>query len=190
MAESTATPGTESFMPAGIPADGTAAPAAESGEARARFSKALEEAKAGAQALGKQAQDTAGVYRERISGRSDAFIEDARAMSDQAKEKATLLAQDGKTKVVEGMTGLSRLVNENVGTIDEKLGVKYGDYARSAARSMEEAAARLQAKDVAELGEDAREAVRKSPALAIGIAATAGFLLARMFKGSKPDSND
>ncbi|MES2493297.1 MAG: hypothetical protein V4579_08475 [Pseudomonadota bacterium] len=190
MADSTVTPETESFMPTGIPAESAAAPAPDSGVAKAKFAKALEEAKAGAQVLGKQAQDTAGVYRERITTRSDALMEDARVMGDQAREKATMLAHDGKAKVVEGLTGMSRLVNENVGTIDEKLGAKYGDYARSAARSMEEAAAKLDAKDIAELGEDAREAVRNSPALAIGIAATAGFLIARMFKGSKPDDND
>ena len=38
-------------------------------------------------------------------------------------------------------------------------------------------------KELAELGEDAKEFVRKSPGLAIGLAAVAGFVLSRLFKG-------
>lgn len=160
-----------------------------SGEAKAKFAKALEEAKAGALTLGKQAQDTAEVYREKLTDKSDALLEDAKAMSGQAKEKAAALAQEGKTRAVEGISTVSRIVADNAGTIDEKLGSKYGDYARSAAKSMEEAAAKLEAKDLGELGDDARRMVRKSPGLAIGIAAAAGFFLSRLFKGSdKSDS--
>ena len=203
MAESTETPETieptpagKSKMAAGAPtidsalADASAAAEELTGAAKAKFAKALEEAKAGAQALGKQAQDTAGAYREKITDKSDALIEDAKAMGDQAKEKAASLAHDGKMKVAEGITGLSKIVTDNAGTIDEKLGVKYGDYARSAAKSMEEVAAKIEAKDLGELGDDAREAVRNSPAIAVGIAAAAGFLVARLFKGSKPESGD
>ena len=94
-----------------------------------------------------------------------------------------------KAKVAEGISGISKLVVDNAGTIDEKLGVRYGDYARSAAKSLDDVATKLDTKDLTELGEDAREAVRKSPALAIGIAATAGFLIARLFRGSGK-SND
>ena len=76
------------------------------------------------------------------------------------------------------------MVEDNAALIDEKVGLKYGDYARTAARSMQDAATRLDAKELAELGEDAKEFVRKSPGLAIGMAAVAGFMLARLFKGS------
>ena len=53
---------------------------------------------------------------------------------------------------------------------------------------MQESAAKLDSKDLNELGDDAKEFVRKSPGLAIGIAAVAGFLLSRVFKGGS--SND
>ena len=46
----------------------------------------------------------------------------------------------------------------------------------------------LDEKSFEELGEDAKEFVRKSPGLAIGIAAVAGFLVSRLFKGGS--SND
>ena len=69
--------------------------------------------------------------------------------------------------------------------IDEKVGEQYGDYARKASRSLQEASAKLEAKSVDEIGEDAREFVRKSPGTALGIAAIAGFIIARLFRGSK-----
>jgi ElaB/YqjD/DUF883 family membrane-anchored ribosome-binding protein len=156
---------------------------------KAKFAKAIEEAKAGAQALGKQAQDTAEAYRGKVTDKTDALLEDAKAMSGQAKDKAASLAREGKARTVEGISTVSKLVADNAPMIDEKLGPKYGDYARSAAKSLEDTAAKLESKDIAELGEDAREMVRKSPGLAVGIAAAAGFFLARMFRGSgKSDS--
>jgi ElaB/YqjD/DUF883 family membrane-anchored ribosome-binding protein len=75
-------------------------------------------------------------------------------------------------------------VSDTATTIDERLGPQYGDYARNAARSLQEAAAKLDAKDIAEIGEDAREFIRKSPGTAIGIAAVTGYFVARMFRGS------
>ena len=56
--------------------------------------------------------------------------------------------------------------------------------ARTASRSLQDASTRLEQKSVEELSEDARELVRKSPGLAVGIAAVGGFLLARLFRGS------
>jgi ElaB/YqjD/DUF883 family membrane-anchored ribosome-binding protein len=190
MAETTATPENpkSARKPRAAKADApavtsdAAAPAA--GEAKAKFSKAIEEAKAGVQALGKQAQDTAAAYKDKATTKSDALLGDAKAMTDQAKEKAAALAVEGKSRAVDGISTAARLMAENAALLDEKLGAKYGDYARAAARQMEEAAAKLDGKDLAELGEDARELVRKNPLMSAGIAATAGFLLARLFKGS------
>jgi ElaB/YqjD/DUF883 family membrane-anchored ribosome-binding protein len=161
-----------------------AASSASNGAARAKFTKAIEEAKAGAQALTKEAQAKAGAYKEQLSAKSGDWIEDAKVYADQAKAKATELAIDGKARASDAIAGLGKAVSDNADTIDEKLGTRYGDYARSAARSMQETAAKLEAKELGELGEDAKEFVRKSPGVAIGLAAVAGFLLARLFKGS------
>lgn len=161
---------------------GTAGAAAV--DPKAKFAKAIEEAKAGTAALTAQVQDSAGAYREKMMGQGEALLGEAKAAAEQAKEKAAALAEEGKLRAVDGISTVSKLVADNAATIDEKLGVKYGDYARSAARSLDETAARLQAKDLAELGDDAREFVRQSPGLAIGIAAAAGFMFSRLFKGS------
>ena len=53
---------------------------------------------------------------------------------------------------------------------------------------MQEAAAKLDAKDLGELGEDARRFVKDSPGAAIGIAAVAGFFLAKMFRSGSSDN--
>jgi ElaB/YqjD/DUF883 family membrane-anchored ribosome-binding protein len=77
---------------------------------------------------------------------------------------------------------LSRVVDENAASIDEKFGQKYGDYARSASRSMQNTANTLQEKSVEELGEGAREYVRNNPGKSLGIAALVGFMLSRLFR--------
>ncbi len=169
-------------------AKAAAQPAASAtGEAKVKFAKAIEEARGGAAVLSKQAQDKAGAYREKIAGQSEAWFEDAKSYGDQAKHRAAELAEDGKVRASEAISGLGKIVADTAPTIDEKLGEKYGDYARTAARSIQEGAAKLEAKDLGELGGDAKEFIRKSPGLAIGLAAVAGFMLSRIFKGSSSE---
>jgi ElaB/YqjD/DUF883 family membrane-anchored ribosome-binding protein len=155
----------------------TTASGADEPSAKARFAKAIEEAKAGAAALGKEAQERADQYREKLSSQSGDW-------TSQAKEKATVYANEGKAKASGAISGLGKIVADNAGLIDEKVGPKYGEYARSAAQSIQDAAARLDAKELDELAEDAKEFVRQSPGLAVGMAAVAGFMLARMLRGS------
>jgi ElaB/YqjD/DUF883 family membrane-anchored ribosome-binding protein len=150
--------------------------------AKSHFTKAMEEAKAGAQVLGKEALDKAGKYREKLHQTTDDLAGQARVKSDEARDRASELAQEGKTKASKAISGLGKLVEEQGETIDSAVGAKYGDYARSAGKSIQETAATLEEKSFEELGEDAKEFVRKSPAVAVGVAAAAGFLLARLFR--------
>lgn len=188
-------------------ADPTVTTGNETDNARNHFAKAMEEAKAGAQALGKEAQALAEGYREKLNQTREEWTSEAKVRSDEARDKAgayaadakdkanayaaeartkaTELALEGKARTSQAMTGLSRLIDENVHLIDEKVGAQYGDYARSASKSIHDAAARLDEKSLDELGEDAKEFVRQSPGLAIGMAVAAGFLVGRMFKKSK-----
>jgi ElaB/YqjD/DUF883 family membrane-anchored ribosome-binding protein len=152
--------------------------------AKAKFSKALDEARSGAKALGQEMQERTGAYREKLAGAGTDWAEEAKNLTGQAKERATELAQDGKARASDAISGLGKIVADNAGTIDEKLGARYGDYARTAARTMQETAAKIEAKDLDELGEDAKQFVRKSPGMAIGIAALLGFMLSRLFKRS------
>jgi ElaB/YqjD/DUF883 family membrane-anchored ribosome-binding protein len=150
--------------------------------AKNHFSKAVDEALAGAKALGAEAQNRAGEYREKLSEKKDGLAGDAKVRTDEYKDKAYGLADDGKAKASGALVNLSQLINDNAGTLDEKIGVKYGDYARGAAKSVQDAASRLDEKSIDELGEDAKEFVRASPALALGLAAAAGYLIGRVFK--------
>lgn len=176
--------GTASSAGATTSTQSPAPTASNSAEAKGRFNAALQEAKAGAAALRNEAADRAAAYRSQARSQSEDWVAEAKAYGEQARGKAGELAVDGKSKVVEAIAALGRAVSDTAPTVDEKLGAKYGDYARSASRSLQDVSTRLDSRSVDELGEDAREFVRKSPGLAIGMAAVGGFLLARLFRSS------
>ncbi len=159
------------------------------GEAKTRFNAALEEAKAGAAALRTEATHRAEAARETAKTKSSDLVGEARANAEKygsmAKTRAADLAVDAKSAASDGIASLGQVVSDTAPKIDEKLGEQYGDYARKASRALAETSAKLEAKSVEELGDDAREMVRKSPGVAVGIAAIAGFMLARLFRGSR-----
>ncbi|WP_435417670.1 hypothetical protein WAB17_12475 [Parerythrobacter aurantius] len=151
-------------------------------EAKSRFNAALEEAKAGAAALKAEAGLVVGGYRDQAKGKSTDLVSEARVYGDEAKARAGELAVEGKAKASDALAALGQLVADNAAKIDENFGPQYGDYARTAARSLQENAAKLEAKSLEELGEDAKTFVREKPATALGIAAVAGYLLSRIFR--------
>ena len=119
---------------------------------------------------------------------------DWRAQADdfakQAKDAAISLERPYSAKNTTGdaLHGLSKLIADTAGAVDSKLGPQYGDYARKAAEAVSGAAKSLDDKELDELAEDARNFVRKSPAVAIGAAAIVGFVLMRMMRGSGDDA--
>lgn len=151
-------------------------------EAKSRFNAALEEAKAGAAALKADATERAAAYRSQAKDKGDDWVSDAKSYGEDAKVKGKELATEGKVKTSEGLRSLSRTISDNAYQVDEKLGAKYGEYARSASSALDDYAAKLDEKSVDDLVEDGREFVRKSPGTAIGIAAVAGFMLSRLFR--------
>lgn len=155
------------------------------GDAKAKITKAVDSARTSAATLTKEAQAKAGEYKQQLATRSEDWAGEAKELASQAKDRAGELAVEGKAKASDAIATLGQIVADNAGTIDEKLGARYGDYARTAARSMQETAAKIESKDLNELGDDAKQFVRKSPGLAIGLAAFAGFLFSRLFKGGK-----
>lgn len=117
-------------------------------------------------------------------GFKSAIGEGTANLRGQATDKARDLASQGKDKAVTALDNVVKLVDDAAGTIDEKVGDQYGDYARRASDTISSLAATLRDKDVDELFRDARDMVRKSPALAIGAAAAVGFLIARVVKSA------
>lgn len=167
--------------------NGSGKKAASRAEARSRFNAAIEEARAGVSALKSEALARGSEYRKTATSSTADWVDDAKAMGEQAKQRAAQLANDGKSRASDGLVSLGKTVSGTAKTIDDKLGKQYGDVARSAARTMQEAAAKLDSKDLGELGDDARRFIKESPGAAIGIAAVAGFFLAKMFRSSSDD---
>lgn len=172
-------------VPDAAPAEFTAPASAQVVEAKSRFNAALEEAKAGAAALRAEAENRLTLVGSEAKGKGDDLLADAKSYGEQALGKAGELAVEGKKVTSDAIASLGKVVGETAPQIDEKLGAQYGDFARKASRSLQETSAKLEAKSVEELGEDAREMVRKSPAAAVGIAAVFGFFLARIFGGGR-----
>ncbi len=153
--------------------------------AKSRFNAALEEAKAGAAALRAEAGTRVGAYGEQAKDKGTDLVAEAKVYGEQALGKAGELAVEGKKVTSDAIASLGKVVGESAAQIDEKLGEQYGDYARKASRTLQETSAKLDSKSVEELGEDARAMVRKSPGVAVGIAAVVGFFLARLIGGKR-----
>lgn len=108
-------------------------------------------------------------------------------LKEQAATTARSAAGTAKGATGSAMQSLSRLISDTASTVDAKLGPQYGDYARQAAQTVANAADTLESKDVDQLMDEARDFVRKSPAVAIGAAAVVGYVLMRLAKGPSSD---
>lgn len=157
-------------------------------KAKTRFAQAVEDAKAGAETLKAEAAEKGQAYKDKATDTAAEWSDEAKAMAAQARDKGIELAHEGKARASDALTAVGNAISGSAGMIDEKLGVKYGDYARAAGQSVTETADTLNVKNFEELGEDVKSFVRKSPATALGIAAVTGYVLARLFRGS--DSKD
>lgn len=106
----------------------------------------------------------------------------AQNLFDGAGDRARDYVTQGLDKATTALDDVVRMVNDAASTIDDKVGAQYGDYARQASGAISGFADTLRMKDADTLFEDARDAVRKSPAIAIGAAAALGFVVARIIK--------
>lgn len=103
-------------------------------------------------------------------------------LTGQATDKAHDLVQAGKDRAIAAIDDVARMIEDAASEIDAKVGTQYGDYARRAAGSVGELSRTLNDKEVDTLLDDARDLISKSPAAAIGIAAVAGFVIARLLR--------
>ncbi|WP_288459704.1 hypothetical protein [uncultured Sphingomonas sp.] len=99
---------------------------------------------------------------------------------EQATDKARLYAEDGKARATSALGQLSTMLNDAAAQVDEKIGEQYGQYARQAADRVQGLSSSIDAKTVDDLVADVRELVKKSPAVAVGVAAGIGFVVARL----------
>lgn len=115
-----------------------------------------------------------------VAGAAQTVKEGAATLRTQAQDRARLYAEDGKAKAIDALGQFSTLLNDAAGQVDERLGEQYGQYARAAADRVQSFSAAIEAKDLDELIDDARGLVRRSPAVAVGVAAGLGFVVARL----------
>lgn len=118
-----------------------------------------------------------------------AIRDGAGKVGQQATERLRAFADDGKGRAGSALDQLSQLLTDAAGQVDEKLGAQYGQYARTAAGQVSGFSDTIKNKNVDELLEDARGLVKASPAVAIGIAAALGFVVARLVQ-SGVDAQD
>lgn len=116
--------------------------------------------------------------------------EQAGGFAGKAGDKAREYANKGKDRATGALDEVSEMIGGVAATIDEKVGVQYGDYVRKAAQTVSDVADSLKTKDVDDLVADVRTFVKEKPAVAIGAAATLGFILTRIAKAGSNDRDD
>jgi len=131
----------------------------------------------------------AGAFADVTGEATKSFKDGAAKLGKDASGKARAYAEDGKARVGGVLDELSKMMGDAAGTVDEKVGAQYGNYARSAAEAVSGFSESLKSKNVDDIVADARDFVKKSPAIAIGTAAALGFVLMRLIK-SGLDNDD
>lgn len=125
-----------------------------------------------------------------IAGAKQALRDNVAKGREQAADKARVYAEDGKAKATDALGQLSQMLNDAAAQVDEKLGAQYGQYARVAADRVQGFSSAIDDKSVDDLIADARELVRKSPAVAVGVAAGVGFVVARLLTAGLDQQGD
>lgn len=108
-------------------------------------------------------------------------------VGQQVADKARLLVEDGKSRATGALDQLVQMLNDAAGTVDDKLGGHYGDYARNAATQVQGFAETIRNKDAEAMMDEARGYVRQAPGVAIGVAAALGFVVARLVQSGLDD---
>jgi len=172
-------PSADEQLPEGTDTIIEGAGVSDNGDNQAAAPAAAEESPTSAiSGSGTASGDGRGVFFERID-----------ELRGQATDKARDLAQTSKDRATSALDSLVQTVEDAASEIDEKLGSQYGDYARRAAESIGNFSESFRDKDVDELFNDARELVKKSPAVAIGAAAALGFVVARLARSGMPEGS-
>ncbi len=132
---------------------------------------------------------------ETVSDAADTTTDGASALfgrfdelKGQATDKARAFAEAGKDRATGALDDLVKMIEDAAGEVDDRLGAQYGDYARRAAEGVGSFSDSFRAKDVDQLFDEARDLVKKSPAVAIGIAAAIGFVVARIARAGIPET--
>lgn len=119
---------------------------------------------------------------ENARSATDKIREEAAKLGSQAAERARAFAGEGKDRATGALDEVAKMMASAADDVDARLGENYGRYARSAADGIANFAESLRGKEVDDLMDDVTAFVRKSPVIAVGVAAGVGFVLARLIK--------
>ena len=142
----------------------------------------------GGRAMAKSSSSEGGVSVG--SGVVDQLKTRASDLRGQAGGRVREFAEGGKNRATDALEELSKVVADTADSIDQRLGGDYGEYARRASDAVAGFADSLRQKDVDEVYDNVRDAVRKSPGVAVGIAAVVGFTLVRLVKAGLEDGRE
>ena len=123
--------------------------------------------------IGKAADGIAGQVREQIS-----------KLTDQAGERARGFADDGKKQATDFLQTVAQIVSDAAGSVESRLGSQYAGFGNRASDSINSLASSLDERSVDDLIDDARSFVKRSPVIAVGVAAVVGFAIARVVRSS------
>jgi hypothetical protein len=144
-------------------------------------------------ASGSSAKDGGGFVASGADGGSgtDRLVSQVReqvsTIKSQAGTRIRGIADEGKEKATGLLDDFSEVITDAAKAVEGKFGEDYGAYAHRAAGAVSGLAEKVRGKSVDDLLDDTRDFVRKSPAIAIGIAAIAGFALIRLLKTGLED---
>lgn len=133
---------------------------------------------------------TAETTAEAKRNAGDTIREKANELGSQAAERARAFAGEGKEKATGALDEVAKMMQSAALDVDARLGEQYGKYARTAADGIAGFADNLRGKEVDDLIDDVTAFVRKSPAVAVGVAAGLGFVLARLIKSGIDAASD
>lgn len=106
----------------------------------------------------------------------------------QAGEKLRAYADTGKGRTETLLDDLQEVINDAARAVEQRFGPEYADYGRKASSAVSSLNDKLRGKSVDDLLGDTRDLVRKSPGVAMGVAALVGFALVRIAKTGLEDS--
>ena len=102
----------------------------------------------------------------------------------QATAKLRGFADNGKEQVANSLDGLVTAAREIADKLQDGQFGPIGGYATATADTLEGWVQAVRDKSIEELLDDSRELVRTQPAIAVGVAVAAGFVLSRFLKAS------
>lgn len=130
------------------------------------------------------------VVKGTMAKAKERFKDEASSLRTQATEQARDYATQGKDKATDAIKDVSAAMDDVAKSVNRRLGENYGEYARRVAGVVATFAEKLESKEVDDMLRDAEAFVRRSPVIAIGVAAVAGFAIARLVKSGLGERDD